>query len=414
MVLALLAGVVLTVGLVVPRPVASAPAGVDDAVHLNQVQVIGSHNSYHLAASASETALRRQFIGAADDDLQYTHAPLDQQFSHQKVRQIELDLFADADGGRYATPLIRSATGGGPHDPAMEEPGTKVLHVQDVDYRSNCLSLVACLTTVKEWSDDNPSHLPIAILLEFKDSPLVLGDFDFVEPEPFDAAAFQTVDDEIRGVFGEDSIISPDDLRGTHPTVEAGVLNNGWPTLAASRGQVIFLMDNGGGYRTTYLEGHPNLEGRPIFTNAGPGQPDAAFVKMNDAKTDAAAIADLVEAGYLVRTRADADTHEARAEDTTTREAALASGAQWVSTDYPVPEYAQAFGSDYVAEIPGGTVARCNPVNAPPECRDAPLDTIYSPAPRPVPTLPPTTVIAPPVPPTPPATPVAGTARFTG
>ena len=85
-------------------------------------------------------------------------------------------------------------------------------------------------------------------------------------------------------------------------------------------------------------------------------------------------IPDLVAAGYLVRTRADADTVEARAGNTVPRDAALASGAQFVSTDYPVED--PAFGTGYVVRIPGGMPARCNPVNAPPACREAGLERL--------------------------------------
>ena len=422
-----------------PAPVGSAPRapgadGIDDTVHLNEVQVVGSHNSYHLVAPKAESDLRRQFVGAEEDKLQYSHVPLDQQFAHQKVRQIELDVFNDAKGGRYATPLIRAATNGGPYDPAMRRPGIKVLHIQDVDYHSNCLSLIACLTTVKAWSDANPSHLPLAILVELKDTPVDIGGFDFVIPEPFDTAALDALDAEIRSVFPEDRTITPDDIRGSHGTLEEAVLSDGWPTLAESRGKVLFLMDNGGLYRDRYRQGHPSLEGRPIFTNSAPGQPDAAFVKMNEPIGKEAAIAALVSDGYLVRTRADADTQQARSGDTTMRDAAFRSGAQWVSSDYPVPEYARPFGTNYVVQVPGGTVARCNPVNAPAECRDAPLDTIYTPAPAPPPTVAPPTSPPPPPPPAPsppapvapgptppaavppagPARPVAGVADFTG
>jgi hypothetical protein len=41
---------------------------------------------------------------------------------------------------------------------------------------------------------------------------------------------------------------------------------------------------------------------------------------------------------YLIKTRADADGKEARANDRTRADAALASGAQVVVTDYPVPD----------------------------------------------------------------------------
>lgn len=77
----------------------------------------------------------------------------------------------------------------------------------------------------------------------------------------------------------------------------------------------------------------------------------------------------------MVRTRADADTVQARTGDTTMRDAALATGAQWVSTDYPTISN-NRFGTPYFAAIPGGTVARCNPVNAPPGCVSSLLERL--------------------------------------
>jgi hypothetical protein len=72
-----------------------------------------------------------------------------------------------------------------------------------------------------------------------------------------------------------------------------------------------------------------------------------------------------VRRGFLVRTRADADTVESRANDTRRRDAALASGAQYVSTDYMQPD--MRFGG-YAARMPEGTVAACNPVRAAGKC----------------------------------------------
>jgi len=352
---------------------------VDSLVHLNQIQTIGSHNSYKEVASPEERSLRESFIGSAEQQLDYNHVPLPEQFASQKVRQIELDTYIDRQGGLYANPLLRQVLQEGPYDPALDQPGFKVLHIQDVDYRSTCVTLVRCLQAVKGWSDANPEHVPIAILLELKDTPLTLGSFDFVDPTPYDAQAMDELDAEIRSVFAPGDLITPDDVRGSHPTLEEGVLADGWPTLAQSRGKVLFLMDNDGSYRDLYRQGHPNLEGRAVFTNSNPGQPDAAFVKRNDAKGSFADIQDLVAKGYIVRTRADSDTAEARVDDTSTRDAALASGAQWVSTDYPVPDYGVGFQTSYVASIPGGYVARCNPVNGPEGCDSAVLDTIYAP-----------------------------------
>src|SRR6185436_20602828 len=103
------------------------------------------------------------------------------------------------------------------------------------------------------------------------------------------------------------------------------------------------------------------------FTSSAPGDPDAGFVKRNDPFD--ASIPGLVAAGYLVRTRADVDTNEARSGDTVPRDTALASAAQFVSTDYPVPDTDPGFDPSYFVQIPGGMPARCNPLNAPPACR---------------------------------------------
>jgi len=53
------------------------------------------------------------------------------------------------------------------------------------------------------------------------------------------------------------------------------------------------------------------------------------------------------------------------------RDAALASGAHWVSTDYADPDPRH---TDYTVELPGGIVARCNPVNPSAFCRDTALE----------------------------------------
>ncbi|MDQ1518952.1 MAG: hypothetical protein QOI55_25 [Actinomycetota bacterium] len=353
----------------------------DHCLHLNQVQVIGTHNSYHIRPQEPVWSALKAFDAALAASLEYTHGPLPQQFDHEGVRQIELDVFADPQGGLYDQRHLLPALGL-PADsgiPELEQPGFKVLHVQEIDFLSSCgWTFVECLQQVKTWSDAHPRHLPLTILVELKDTdipdPLNLG---FVHPHKIGPAELDALDAEIRSVFSERQMITPDDVRRSSPTLEQAVLQHGWPTLGQSRGKVMFLMDNRGQYRTDYLAGHPSLNGRVLFTDASPGDADAAFVEHNDAKgaTNVAEIQDLVRKGYVVRTRSDADTVEARTNDTTTRDDAIASGAQWVSTDYPVPGLA-LFPSTFVASIPDGHPARCNPVNTGPKCRNDALERL--------------------------------------
>ena len=415
----------------------AAPSSVDDDVKINQIQMVGSHNSYHLRATQAEYEVRQSVAPEFNIGLDYEHPELGIQFSSQRVRQFELDVFADPHGGRYSNPLIRSFAGEGPLPAAtksvMDAPGIKVLHAQDVDYRSNCLTFVACLTAVKTWSDAHPDHAPIAILLELKEDTIpVVPSPPAVTPIPWTSANMTNIDAEIDSVFDATDIIRPDDIRGAHATVNEGVLAGNWPTLGDSRGKVLFLMDNAG-KQADYLAAYPGLHGADVFTNAQPGDPDAAFIKRNTPTgANLAEIQDLVRQGYVVRTRADSDTIEARSNDTSTRDAALASGAQWVSTDYPGPGSAALLGSTYSVEIPGGVTARCNPINGPTGCVDAALDTVPV---TPLPpgalgtnwvTSPPTTTTTPSTEPSttrpghtsgssaPVATPVSATPRFTG
>lgn len=348
----------------------------DGCMRLNYVQVVGTHNSYHVQPRDSLL----QFIAALSPQqaagIEYTHRPLGEQLDALDIRQVELDVYVDPGPGLYALPLGQLVFPSNPPAPDPIEPelfaaGLKVLHVPDVDFESTCLTFGSCLQTLEDWSDANPGHLPVMVLVEAKDdaAPIPPGVLPPglpapVTPPPFGAEQLDDVDDEIRAVFSDHQLITPDDVRGDRATLEAAVLTDGWPTLDEARGRFLFALDNEGAVRDTYVAGHPSLAGRVMFTSSPTGTPEAGFVKLNDPITDGAEIAALVADGYLVRTRADADTLEARFGLTARREAAFASGAQFVSTDYPEPD--PDFGTGYVVDLP--SVAICNPVLSPPGC----------------------------------------------
>jgi hypothetical protein len=338
-----------------------------ECLRLDEIQVVGSHNSYHQRPHEPLFTTLANLIPELGIAWDYQHPPLDEQFGELGVRQIELDVFADPEGGRYASRLGPAIIGLPAESgvPELDEPGMKVLHVQDLDFETTCYTLRACLETVVAWSDANPRHLPILILLELKEER-VEPDFGFVVPIPFGPDQLDALDDEIRAVVPRHKLVTPDDVRGRRATLDEAVRRDGWPALGRLRGTLLFAMDNGGAKRVLYTDGRPSAEGRVLFPNAVEGAPDAAFIKLNDPLGDFDRIRAAVSAGYLVRTRADADTIQARLGDTTQRDAALASGAQFVSTDYPEPD--PRFGTGYEVSFPGDTPARCNPVTAPPGC----------------------------------------------
>ena len=351
-------------------------------VRINQIQLIGTHNSYHSGISPNEMINLRKVNPKAADSLDYRHPSLETQFN-DGVRQIELDVFGDSKGGLFAHPLgpELAAKAGLPADPpfdfsTMLRPGFKVLHVQDIDYRSNCEPFTKCLEIVHSWSQAHPGHLPIFILVENKDGrPTQQGHpvEGTVVAETVTAGTFDALDAEIRSVFKPGEMITPDDVRGAHRTLNEAILADGWPTLDEARGKVAFLLDQRR-FESLYTQGHPSLEGRVLFTNATPGAPGAAFTECNDSATDPELVPALIRKGYLVRTMTDPGAAGVRSNSTARRDASIRSGAQILSTDYPAGEPAES--GYFVTVRPAGQTrpnARCNPVLKPADCTAAML-----------------------------------------
>lgn len=331
-------------------------AAVPEDLKLNDLQAVGSHNSYKIAIPAAELAIIAAQSPEAAEGLDYSHAPLTQQLD-LGMRQLEIDIYYDPDGGRFVDPLLPRISGE-PFDASqLVEPGFKVFHTSDIDVRSHCLTLVSCLEEIEAWSDEHPGHAPILILFNTKSStPPIPG---ATEVLPFTEAAFDALDIELRQVLAPEDFIEPDEIRGKSKTLRDAVMRSGWPSLAESRGQLLLALDSGAATVRTYLRGKESLEGLPIFVNSlSLNAPHAAYFTINEPKEKLAEIKAAVKAGMIVRTRADADTKEARSGDVSRRETAFASGAQYVSTDYYVP---RAEWSDYSVRLPGSDAARCNP-----------------------------------------------------
>jgi hypothetical protein len=336
----------------------------DANLRMNDILTVGVHNSYHRLADPKVMALIRAAAPRQWQGLDYDHEPLAAQLD-DGARALEIDLVYDPAGGRFAHPA-GARLAGLPEDPAyvaaMSRPGIKVLHIQDIDYRSNCLTFVACLTIIRDWSAAHPRHTPILITMNTNDEKsLAPGGVDEL---PFDEAAYDAVDAEILSVFPRSRLITPDDVRGAFPTLREAVLERGWPSLGAARGKVLFALDEGPAHVAAYRGKRRSLEGRVLFVNTDETSPAAGYITLNEA-SDVARITADVKAGYIVRTRADADTVEARADDTRRRDGALASGAQYVSTDYRHPD---ARLSGYEVRLPGGAITVCNPVRAAGRC----------------------------------------------
>ncbi|MBI1340173.1 hypothetical protein GC169_08195 [bacterium] len=344
-------------------------AWIDANLRLNDIQVLGTHNSYKDWIAPEEFAIFMDVAPAAARTLDYAHEPIPAQLDWG-IRQFEIDILNDPDGGRFLDPLLRRrAIAEGRVTPElafreeMSRPGFKVLHVPDLDYRTTCPTFVACLRHIRDWSVRHPDHTPILIMLNPKVTP---ASWEGATPVlPLDGPALDRMDAEILSVFPPKALIRPADVKGDHSTLREAVLAGGWPTLGEARGKVLFASINGPDFYEPYRAGPGGLAARVAFIRVAQDDPDAAFVMWDDPIANQEAIRKAVADGFIVRTRTEQDTVEPRVGDTAKREAAFASSAQFVSTDYYKPN--PAFG-DFSVAMPGGAIARCNPQRTAERC----------------------------------------------
>ncbi|WP_235954667.1 Ca2+-dependent phosphoinositide-specific phospholipase C [Cyclobacterium salsum] len=336
------------------------PSKEPNSLKINHLQLIGSHNSYKLPIPPKIM----EAIESSDPDLatslDYSHPSVWEQLS-MGLRLLELDVFRDPEGGRFSEPLgqayMEEAVMDSARKAAFEQPGFKVFHVQDIDFRSHYPLLEDYLTELKTWSSLHPDHLPVFITVNAKDANY--PERQMTAALPFGNNAFLELDELIRQVLGEEKLIIPKEIIGTHADLKTAIAESGWPDIQDLRGKFIWILDEKGEKLDAYLSRREGSREPLFFVNVPETHPMAGIHILNDPIGQQEAIKALVEKGYLVRTRADAETREARANDRKRMEAAFESGAQLISTDYYRPD--PRFEGGYQVIFPDDSYQRINP-----------------------------------------------------
>ena len=165
-----------------------------DALPMNAIQAIGTHNSYKMAIAPNEWKTIHGVNPREADSIDYAHPPLKTQLD-QGARQLEIDVVYDPDVGHFASPLGYRNAGAAavPYDfSALKKPGLKVIHEPSVDYRSVCPLFKDCLADIRAWSKAHPDHVPLLIIMNLKEGGLKLPGAT-VAPL-FDAKAMDQID----------------------------------------------------------------------------------------------------------------------------------------------------------------------------------------------------------------------------
>ena len=301
----------------------------DDVLRMNQLQAMGTHNSYHQLPP-----------GGANTFWDYDHLPLDQQLNDQGARKFELDLYWDQQSGEF-----------------------EVYHVPVVDRWSVCERFTVCLTQVQTWSEGHPGHHPVFIMIEPKTDDL---------DEDSAALWIDHLEQRIESVFEPGRVITPDEVQAGALSLRDQITTTGWPLLGQVRGRVLFWVNTGGVIRRVLDRDGQDLSERLVFSETDLNSPVGSITNFNSPSGDnLAQIQAAVAQGFIIRSRADADPMEVLAGTLEPRRGdALKSGAQLLSTDFPGPHPR----SDYVFSMPGGSPSRCNPINAPADCRSTDIE----------------------------------------
>jgi len=369
------------------------PTAVNDSLKLNEARWMFAHNAYKRFPPLRDPALQspvyaswdaffaalwdqmhfvvRFFASAVMQELEYGHPSLET-YLNEGVRGFELDLFYD-NASHHWTDVLDIAqcanhscsTRVTLQNPAWHADGFKVFHFQDVDMQSEFPLFRDYLRVVRRWSSRHPRHDPVFLFLELKHNPrdrIKRVGIHTKPPWPWPSNAGERVDVELYSELFVNRLFTPDLLKArcNTTTVAAAVSQCGWPTVGELRGQILLAADLGSTAHSLEYIGNRSLAGRLMFDLTArpdsdhPQQRDAAAVfKLDDPVDDAGRIQTFVDDGYLVLTRADADTLQARGVHLNRRNAALQSGAHWVSTDYlhPPPFLSNITGHTYFAAL---------------------------------------------------------------
>ncbi len=312
-----------------------------DSIPMNEIRVLASHNSYKIQPTARTMKFInrfKSFLGEENQPFQlaYSHRSISEQLSTYHIRGLELDVYNDPKGGRYFKHRLNFFI---PKQRIREETykelkaaGFKVIHIPDIDYQTNYLTLTSALSELNTWSISNPKHAPIFVNIELKGSALgdeagILRLFGFKKAIPFDRAALNQMDSVFQATLK--TMYRTTEFLNHELTLQDRILHQGWPTLGEVRGRIFVIIQGSGASNYTELGG--------AFKYGSSENPNCIFLLCDDPLANEMLIRQQ-RSTHIIRTRTDAGTIEARNNDYTRLNNALETGAQILSTDYYKPD----------------------------------------------------------------------------
>lgn len=211
-------------------------AALDEGMKLNELRYLATHNSYKQGVSrATGLFYDSAAFGAISGKYDYVFDDLTTQFNNG-IRSIEIDFFKN---------------------PTEDGFTIRILHNAIFERASSMLDLELALTEMKMWSDYNPGHLPVIVLVEPKTS----GGQGL---KPMDTEAHVYAGELLEKVLG-DKLYTPEDMLGGYRDFAALRAANGYPEVRDVLGKFIFLHHRTGKDDWEFFAIDPALKKQKMF-----------------------------------------------------------------------------------------------------------------------------------------------------
>ncbi len=286
-------------------------AELKSGIKFNEMRFIATHNSYQSEATDATKKLYRSLSDVTfgllpEDKAEFRSETLTDQFN-SGVRSIEMDIETfDRDG----------------------EISFTCMHAPYIEMTTTCYDFSLALKEIAMWSDNNPNHLPITVIVEPKTVILALEDM-----KGFNYDYALELDTLLREALG-DKLFTPADMLRDFESFGEMRADDGWCEVRDMLGKVLILLHDCG-VTQEYIDADTSLRTQAMFPMLRENDAEkdyASFILSND-PTKLLKTQDYIigEQKLIVRTRADSfgSVSEKKAEN------ALNCNAHIVSTDYP-------------------------------------------------------------------------------
>lgn len=284
---------------------------IEDGVKLNEIAVLGTHNSYQRLAT-KETRFAMNLIDTITfkkfglNTFDFEMDTLTEQLE-MGVRNVEIDIETlDKD----------------------DKIEIKVTHNSLIDNASSAYDFTKALQEIKMWSDNNPEHIPVIIIVEPKSFVIEINGM-----KKFSLEYAQELDKIVADTLG-DSLLTPEDMLRDYSSFKEMRENDDWISLKEARGKILVLLHDCD-VTESYIALDETIRTQkmfPMLRYDDRNESYTSFILENDAfRANDRKSENIDESNLIVRTRADVypEYSDERYEVIET------CGSQIITTDFP-------------------------------------------------------------------------------